>query len=102
MEASEDIPQGAQVFDSYGEKCNKSFLVNYGFINLNKDGDNFDDRFQFSIDLDPEDTNLGLKKEIFLDGTEETNLEFRITGRDKDTFMPPFLSWIRFVVFNGD
>ena len=74
MEASEDIAQGAQVFDSYGEKCNYQFFLNYGFINLNKDGENPDNTFPFSIDLDSEDPNLDVKKELFLGGMKETNL----------------------------
>ena len=27
-----EIPQGAEIFDSYGSKCNSRFLLNYGFI----------------------------------------------------------------------
>ena len=32
IEALEDIPQGVEVFDSYGKKCNSRYLLNYGFV----------------------------------------------------------------------
>ena len=32
MTAVEDIPQGAQVFDTYGTKSNRLFFMNYGFV----------------------------------------------------------------------
>jgi len=41
IDALEDIPRGEQIFDSYGKKCNTRFLLNYGFINLNNDSNEF-------------------------------------------------------------
>jgi len=38
IEACEDIPRGAPIHDSYGKKCNSRFFLNYGFINMNNDG----------------------------------------------------------------
>lgn len=32
IETLEDIPQGVEVFDSYGKKCNSRYLLNYGFV----------------------------------------------------------------------
>ena len=37
MEATEDIPAGCQVFDTYGRKCNSRFFLNYGFISANNE-----------------------------------------------------------------
>ena len=35
-----DIEAGAEVFDSYGKKCNSRFLLNYGFaVADNRDAD---------------------------------------------------------------
>jgi len=48
IEACEDIVRGDQIYDSYGKKCNTRFLLNYGFINLNNDGN----EFPFKIGLD--------------------------------------------------
>lgn len=45
IEALEDIKRGEQIFDSYGKKCNTRFLLNYGFINLNNDGNEFPFKF---------------------------------------------------------
>jgi histone-lysine N-methyltransferase SETD3 len=32
IESLTEIPQGAEVFDSYGRKCNSRYLLNYGFV----------------------------------------------------------------------
>jgi len=61
IESMDDIKRGDQVFDSYGRKCNTRFLLNYGFINLNNDGD----EFPIKIALNPEsDTNYQFKKNL--------------------------------------
>lgn len=31
IQSLKDIPTGAEIFDSYGQKCNSRFLLNYGF-----------------------------------------------------------------------
>ena len=41
IESLEDIKRGEQVYDSYGKKCNTRFLLNYGFINLNNDANEY-------------------------------------------------------------
>ena len=41
IEALEDIKRGEQIYDSYGKKCNTRFLLNYGFINLDNDANEF-------------------------------------------------------------
>ena len=51
IEALDDIPRGDQVFDSYGKKCNTRFLLNYGFINLNNDAN----EFPIDVKIDPAD-----------------------------------------------
>ena len=40
VEASTDIKEGDEIFDWYGFKCNTDFFKNYGFINLDKNGEN--------------------------------------------------------------
>jgi protein-histidine N-methyltransferase len=35
------IKRGEQIYDSYGKKCNSRFLLNYGFINLNNDANEY-------------------------------------------------------------
>jgi histone-lysine N-methyltransferase SETD3 len=102
VEAYADVPKGGQLFDSYGKKCNYRFFLNYAFINLNKDGENPENEFPLYIDLDAEDPHYDVKKEVFLDGMEKTLTEFRVNGHMKEKTMDNFLSWIRFVVFDGD
>jgi histone-lysine N-methyltransferase SETD3 len=41
VEAVEDIEKGEQVMDSYGQKCNSRFLLNYGFIVDHNDANEF-------------------------------------------------------------
>ena len=41
IESLEDIKRGEQVYDSYGKKCNTRFLLNYGFINLDNDANEY-------------------------------------------------------------
>ena len=40
VEASAEIKEGDEIYDWYGYKCNSDFLKNYGFINLDKNGEN--------------------------------------------------------------
>ena len=102
VEAYTDIKKNAQIFDSYGKKCNYRFFLNYAFINLDKHGENAENEFPLYVDLDPEDPTYDVKKEVFLDGVENTNTEFRVNGHMKEKVMENFLSWIRFVVYDGD
>ena len=53
IEALDDIKRGEQVYDSYGKKCNTRFLLNYGFINPNNDGDEFP--FKIALDVDKDE-----------------------------------------------
>ena len=62
IEACEDIERGDQIYDSYGKKCNTRFLLNYGFINLNNDGN----EFPFKIALDEINDPLFSSRSYFL------------------------------------
>ena len=44
---------------------------------------------------------MGLK-EVFLDGVEKTEAEYRILGSMKEKVNIQFLAWIRFIVYDGD
>ena len=60
IEALEDIKRGEQVFDSYGKKCNTRFLLNYGFINLDNDAN----EYPFTIKMATDDKFATQKREI--------------------------------------
>jgi len=102
VDAVADVQKGGQLFDSYGKKCNYRFFLNYAFINLSKEGENAENEFPLNVGLDAEDPHFDVKKEVFLDGMESTVTEFRVNGHMKEKVMENFLSWIRFVVFDGD
>jgi hypothetical protein len=42
VEAAIDVKEGEQIYDWYGFKCNTDFFKNYGFINLDKNGENLE------------------------------------------------------------
>ena len=60
IEALEDIKRGEQVYDSYGKKCNTRFLLNYGFINLDNDAN----EYPFTIKMADDDPFAQQKMEI--------------------------------------
>ena len=60
IEATDDIKRGQQVYDSYGKKCNTRFLLNYGFINLNNDAN----EFPLVIHLDTDDPQFDQKRKM--------------------------------------
>ena len=60
IEACEDIKRGDQVFDSYGKKCNTRFLLNYGFINLDNDAN----EYPFTVKMADDDQFATQKQEI--------------------------------------
>ena len=50
------------MLDSYGRKCNSRFLLNYGFIVKNNDGDEFPFKIKFNS-ADP----LYLEKRVLIE-----------------------------------
>jgi hypothetical protein len=68
------IPAGSQVYDSYGQKCNHRFLLNYGFaVEDNKEMDGFcPNEVPIELSLAPEDPLFAHKLEFWMRG--EVNL----------------------------
>ena len=79
-----------------------SSYMNYAFINLDDNGDNAENEYPVSIGLDEKDETYEIKKEVFLDGMEKTATEYRLVGNMREKVMNNFLSWVRFIVFDGD
>mmetsp|Transcript_64335 Transcript_64335/g.96980 ORF Transcript_64335/g.96980 Transcript_64335/m.96980 type:complete len:564 (+) Transcript_64335:131-1822(+) len=75
------IPAGAQVYDSYGQKCNHRFLLNYGFaVEDNKELDGFcPNEVPIELALNPEDPLFPRKLEFWMRG--EVNLSKSNTKR---------------------
>ena len=82
------------MYDSYGKKCNHRFFLNYGFINLNNDAN----EFPFKVYFNPDDKFLQIKKDLLLESCDYK--KFRITGNFEDKCVFELLSWIRFVEFD--
>ena len=93
IEALEDIKRGDQIYDSYGKKCNTRFLLNYGFINLNNDAN----EFPLNVELDTFDVNHQQKVEI-VSGT--TKRLFRVQADLEEPIVSRFISFVRFQVFD--
>ena len=68
IEALEDIKRGEQIFDSYGKKCNTRFLLNYGFINLDNDAN----EFPLTVIIDQSDKFYQQKVEMLTGTTKRT------------------------------
>mmetsp|Transcript_14414 Transcript_14414/g.14025 ORF Transcript_14414/g.14025 Transcript_14414/m.14025 type:complete len:246 (+) Transcript_14414:1026-1763(+) len=94
IEAMEDIKRGEQVYDSYGKKCNYRFFLNYGFINLNNDAN----EFPFKVYYEEDDKYIQLKKEMI--GDDADFKKFRILASYDERIVHEFLSWMRFVLYD--
>ena len=77
-------------------------MLNYAFINLDDTGENYENEFPIKIGLDKNDKSFDIKKLLFLDNNENTEIEFRIVADFNEKVMQKFLAWSRFVVFDGD
>lgn len=87
----ETIERGNQVYDSYGKKCNSRFLLNYGFIAENNDGNECAVKLYYDKD-DP----LYDKKEQFLEDSLSPRT-FRIVDNYEEKICLQFLSHARFI-----
>jgi histone-lysine N-methyltransferase SETD3 len=94
IEAMEDIKRGEQVYDSYGKKCNHRFFLNYGFINLNNDAN----EFPFKIYYEEDDKFVEQKKEMIKDDAEFK--KFRVVANFEEKIMHELISWLRFVLYD--
>lgn len=72
IESLEDIKRGDQVYDSYGKKCNTRFLLNYGFINLDNDAN----EYPIKVSLSEDDKYVTQKIEMI--GGQQGKRTFRV------------------------
>jgi len=94
IEALEDIKRGEQVFDSYGKKCNTRFLLNYGFINLDNDAN----EFPLNITIDDEDKLFDQKEKML--AKSYIKRTFRVQVNFEEPIMHKFISFLRFCEFD--
>jgi len=81
------IAIGAQVYDSYGQKCNHRFLLNYGFsIENNREVDGFcPNEVPFRFALDPADMIYEQKMKFWTMDGMRTKI-IRVCVSDNDNF----------------
>lgn len=96
IDALHDIPRGEQIYDSYGKKCNTRFLLNYGFINLENDANEFPLRLKLN-DQDPL-----YKKKVELLGSTPSRRTYRCMTDLEDYTTRKMMSWLRYIEFSGD
>lgn len=90
IDALEDIPRGDQIYDSYGKKCNTRFLLNYGFINLNNDGN----EYPFRLQMDQAQTSYPLKYAML--GQALSRRTYRVMTEFDEETTCKLMSWLRF------
>ena len=75
----------------------------YAFIFLDKNGENESNEVPLFVDLDPKDEAYDIKKEVFMIGSEKSQVkEYRLRENVDKGNWDEFLAWIRFVAFDGD
>jgi len=93
IDALEDIPRGEQIFDSYGKKCNTRFLLNYGFINLNNDAN----EFPIIVGIQEQDSLYGAKLEIIGSAPARRTYRLPTDFEDVGQAFRKLMSWLRFI-----
>ena len=96
------IGPGAQVYDSYGQKCNHRFLLNYGFaIENNREADGFcPNEVPFKFALDPSDGLYDVKVPLWKADGHHTKL-VRVCVSDNDNTSLA-LACLRVIVANRE
>lgn len=87
------IPRGAQVYDSYGRKCNSRFFVNYGFsLDVNEDNE-----VVMRVQLPASDPHYNMKIR-FLGGREiNAKREFQVPCNYKEKKCKELFSFLRYI-----
>ena len=94
IKGAANIKKGEEVFDSYGIKCNSRFLLNYGFTVEN----NEDNEFKIILILN-ESSPFFKEKMAFL-GRKNITKKFSLVLNQADNKINPFLSFLRFILYN--
>jgi histone-lysine N-methyltransferase SETD3 len=84
------------VYDSYGKKCNSRFLLNYGFIVENNDGN----EFPITVEIEDSDPHFTFKKNFLQNDSMKKT--FRVQVSFQEQAVIDFLSMLRFKLFGED
>ena len=96
IEAYGDCVANAELFDSYGKKCNSRFLLNYGFI----EEDNDANEYIFKLNFDDE-YPLAEEKIDYVPQLEDNILRFKISKDFESNNFDEFMSFIRFCMIDN-
>jgi histone-lysine N-methyltransferase SETD3 len=97
IQATENIKEGCEIFDSYGKKTNARFLLNYGFCL----DDNDTSEFLLSVEFNESYPLFNLKTNFFQNeyGFVRT---FNLNNNFYESQIIELLSFLRFILFDGD
>ena len=97
IQATENIKEGSEIFDSYGKKTNARFLLNYGFCL----DDNDTSEYLLTVELNNSYPLFELKKNFFQNEYELVRA-FNLNNNFYESQIIELLSFLRFILFNGD
>lgn len=98
------IGSGAQVYDSYGRKCNHRFLLNYGFAvedNTEEDGSN-PNEVMVDFQLNPAEGQLFYDKRAYLHESGIYSMDARLSCSHSDPNTREGFSFARLIVATED
>lgn len=97
VQAVQDIPEGSEIYDSYGAKTNTSFLLNYGFAMEN----NLNCEYTIALCFNQNCPQYE-KKKIFFHNEYEYTKTFKLNSNIYDSELVDLLSFLRFLLFDDD
>mmetsp|Transcript_6148 Transcript_6148/g.9340 ORF Transcript_6148/g.9340 Transcript_6148/m.9340 type:complete len:572 (-) Transcript_6148:53-1768(-) len=101
------IPDGSQVYDSYGQKCNHRFLLNYGFaVENNREMDGYcPNEVPLELSVSKDDPLYSLKLEFWTRGDAGATAASAAAGLVRSEFFLdaiPLMKRIRVCVSNNE
>ena len=97
IQATENIKEGNEIFDSYGKKTNARFLLNYGFCL----DDNDTSEYLLTVELNENYPLFDMKKNFFQNEYELVRT-FNLNNNFYESQIIELLSFLRFILFDGD
>ena len=97
IQATENIKEGSEIFDSYGKKTNARFLLNYGFCLE----DNDTSEYLLTVIFNETYPLFELKKNFFQNEYEFVRT-FNLNNNFYESQIIELLSFLRFILFDGD
>ena len=97
IQATKNIKEGSEIFDSYGKKTNARFLLNYGFCL----DDNDTSEYLLTINFNDTYPMFDLKNNFFQNEFELVRT-FNLNNNFYESQIIELLSFLRFILFDGD